>query len=135
AADLQKYSLPEGQEVRSRQGGPGRQGQRPLAFPPSPSRKISLEIDRAGPSSESRSRPKFGRPTKVPRRDLSFRKSACLRSLVPSSHGRHVHCSPDDVMGTPTWSLRKTQQGSGPGPGFPVEIPPQTSPLLSPRFR
>ena len=33
-------------------------------------------------------------------------------------------------MGTPTWSLRKNQQGSGPGPGFPVEIPPQTS-----RFR
>jgi AraC family transcriptional regulator len=38
-------------------------------------------------------------------------------------------------MGTLTSSLRKNQQGGGPGPDFPVEIQPQTSPLLSPRFR
>jgi AraC family transcriptional regulator len=38
-------------------------------------------------------------------------------------------------MGTLTWSLQKNQQGGGLDPGFPVEIQPQTSPLLAPKFR
>ena len=38
-------------------------------------------------------------------------------------------------MGALTWSLRKNQRGGGPGPGVPVEIQPQTSSPLSPRFR